>query len=121
MKISVPKDMSKEARRYFKEFAPLLNNAGKLNPLNFPILVSYCENLANLSKTYKAINEINESLLQENITYMSGGKEVRSFKESALSKLARDLSMLTMRQLKELKGHDVAGEKDQDEMEKMLT
>ena len=52
---------------------------------------------------------------------MSGGQEVRSFKESALSKLARDLSMLTMRQLKELKGHDVAGEKDQDEMEKMLT
>lgn len=112
--------MSKEARKYFKQFAPLLNNAGKLNPLNFPILVSYCENLANLSKTYKAINEINQSLLQENVTYMSGGTEVKSFKESALSQLARNLSMLTMRQLKELKGHDVSGEKDADSMEKMI-
>ena len=121
MKLTAPRDMTKEARKYFKRFAPLLNNAGKLNPLNFPILVSYCKNLANLDKVYLALDEINQSLLQENITYMSGGTEVRSFKESALSKLARDLSMLTMRQLRELKGHDGSGEKEADEMEKMLT
>lgn len=121
MKLTPPKDMSKEARKYFKRFAPLLNNAGKLNPLNFPILVSYCKNLANLDKVYRALDEINQSLLQESVTYMSGGQEIRSFKESALSQLARNLSMLTMRQLKELKGHDVAGDKDKDEMEQMLT
>lgn len=112
--------MSKPARKYFKQFAPLLNTAGKLNPLNFPILLSYCKNLANLDKVYAALDEENQSLLQENITYMSGGQEVKSFKESAYAKMARDLTMLVMRQAKQLGIDEIAGTKEADEMEGML-
>jgi len=120
MNVRVPRAMSKRARVYFKEYAPLLNNAGKLNPLNFPILVSYCKNLANLDKVYKALDEINTSLLQENVTYMSGGTEVKSYKESAYSRLARDLSALTMRQAKHLRIEEIAGDKEADKLEDLL-
>jgi hypothetical protein len=112
--------MSKEVKTYFKQFAPLLNNSGKLNPMNFPILVSYCKNLANLDKVYTALDEVNQSLLQENITYMSGGQEVKGYRESAYAKMARDLSMLILRQAKQLGIDEIAGDKESDEMEKML-
>lgn len=109
------------AKQYYSEFSEVLLAMGKLNSISKIILKSFCENCVALDKAYHGMNTLCPSLLEETVNIKGNGEEQINYKEAEYSKMARHYSKLVMSQARQLGIEEIAGHKDADEMEKMLT
>ena len=98
-----PSKLSKQEKKYWKRWAHPLIEAGKLTVLTIPSFISLIKMTVRLDQINEFISgndekcetcgrQNNRSLLQENRFVDSSGQEHSTFKESAYSKLSRDLT-----------------------------
>jgi len=87
-----PIGLSKPEKKYWHIWAPSLIAAGKLTILTVPSLVTLIQMKVRLDEVNRFIRENNNSLLQESIFIDGSGAQHSTFRESAYSKLSRDLT-----------------------------
>jgi len=98
---SCPKDMPKEAKKIWRQLAPELIRARKLNQYNSHSFKEHCIIIMTLNDLDNAIYNTCRSLLQEEKVYDAAtGTEEVSYKEAALSKIRRQYLMLLDRSSK---------------------
>lgn len=92
---SCPRDMPPEAKKIWKQLAPQLIRARKLNQYNSHSFKEHCVIIMTLNDLDNAIYNTCRSLLQQDKIYDAAtGEEEVAYKEAALSKIRRQYLML---------------------------
>lgn len=87
---SCPRNVPPEVKKIWKQLAPQLIRARKLNQFNAHAFKEHCVIIMTLDDLDNAIYETCRSLLQENVTVdPTTGIETTQYKEAALSKVRR--------------------------------
>ena len=93
----IPSGLSKYEKKYWKIWAPSLIRIGKLTELTIPSFLRLIKLKGRLEEVDNYITENNKSLLQEIRFIDPSGQEHLNLKESAYSKLSRDLGVTVHR------------------------
>lgn len=100
MRIPVWANLSKRSKIYWKMLSVEFEKAGTLTDSTLPEFIKLCKNLARRDDIDSFIETENKSCLQETVFVDSSGQEHTSLRESAYSKLSRDLDRIISQQLK---------------------
>jgi len=92
-----PPGLSKLEKKYWKIWAPPLSEIGKLTVMTVPSFLVLLKMKSRLEEVNRFLDENNRSLLQETKFVDQSGQEHSSFRESAYSKLSRDLTVAVYR------------------------
>lgn len=85
---------------YWKMLSDEYERIGSLTDSTLPEFIKLCKNLARRDEIDDFISESNQSFLQETKFIDATGQEHSAFKESAYSKLSRDLDRIISAQMK---------------------
>jgi hypothetical protein len=90
---NMPNKLSKEQLLYWDALSPYLISDGRLNQLTLSSFLNMINMKIRLDKVNEFLNKTNKSMLQETKFIDPSGQEHSTFRESAYSKLSRDLSV----------------------------
>jgi phage terminase small subunit len=100
--LRAPSILNKQAKGYWKEYAPLLRKIGSLTRLNVPTFIEYCRIRARLDQIHGMV-DLHPSMLEETKWIDSSGQENIKFKEAEYFKMVRKLSGDSLKYEKALK------------------
>jgi len=92
--------LNARTKQYWKLLAAEFEKAGTLTNATLPEFIKLCKNLDRRDSVDDYLAKENKSFLQESRFVDSSGQEHSTFRESAYSKLSRDLDRIISQQLK---------------------